>query len=81
MEQILHPLRPLVQSNGRHNLVPLDDNWELIEPYRAIPTAYQLILIVFALLGAVDKWKDAEGLTGTSLLKVLIMDQGLYFIV
>ena len=35
--------------------------------------------MIFALSGAVTKWKDTEGLTGANLLKVLVKDQVLYF--
>ena len=49
--------------------------------FRSIPLVYQTILMIFALSGALTKWRDAEGLTGTNLLKVLIMDQGIYYTV
>ena len=51
----------------------------LIKCCRAIPSLYQVTLMIFALSGAVTMWKETEGLTGAKLLKVLIMDQVLYF--
>lgn len=48
--------------------------------FRVVPSVYQTILMVFALFGAVSTWKETEGLTGANLLKVLIVDQILYFL-
>ena len=48
--------------------------------FRAIPSAYQIILMIFALSGAFTVWKETEGLTGSKLLRVLIVDQILYFL-
>lgn len=51
-----------------------------LESFRAIPSAYECILMIFALKGAMVIWKETEGLTGTELLRVLIIDQALYFL-
>ena len=47
---------------------------------RIIPSAYQVILMILALSGAATTWKEQEGLTRSKLLKVLVLDQVLYFL-
>ena len=47
---------------------------------RIIPSAYQVILMILALSGVATTWKEQEGLTRSKLLKVLVLDQVLYFL-
>ena len=47
---------------------------------RDIPSVYQTILILVALPKAVTVWKETEGFVGAKLLRVLIVDQILYFL-
>ena len=47
---------------------------------RIIPMAYEGILMVLALYKAAEYWKMSAGLKGFTLVKVLIRDQALYFV-
>ena len=47
---------------------------------RSIPLVYQIILMVFALMGAVTAWRENGGFKGAELIKVLVLDQILYFV-
>lgn len=46
---------------------------------RAMPLAFQIILLAFALPGAAKIWKETYGYQGSTLIRVLIQDQILYF--
>ena len=52
------------------------------EPKRTIPLVYAVILMCLALYGAIYAWKEnrTAGTDKPSLLKVLIEDQMLYFL-
>lgn len=58
----------------------LSQKLELTDHPRAIPSVYQIILMIFAVSGAATIWKETEGFTGAKLLKVLMVDQILYFV-
>ena len=48
---------------------------------RIIPSVYQAILMVLALSRAATIYRETEGFAGVKLVKVLIVDQVLYFLV
>ena len=47
---------------------------------RAIPLAYGVILLVLALYKAADYWETSAGFKGFKLVRVLIQDQIIYFL-
>ncbi|EJC98981.1 uncharacterized protein FOMMEDRAFT_31538 [Fomitiporia mediterranea MF3/22] len=44
-----------------------------------VPMVFELILMVLAVYKAAQYWKDAAGLEGVPLVKILIRDQVIYF--
>lgn len=48
---------------------------------RALPMAYGTILMSLALRKAATIWKEQAGLKGLGLVRVLIRDQAIYFLV
>ena len=53
----------------------------MIHQFRVIPSVYQVILMILSVKGAATMWRETEGFTGAKLLKVLLADQVLYFLV
>ena len=49
-------------------------NW-----FRIIPMVYGTILMVLALYKAAEYWKMSAGFKGFTLVKILIRDQAIYF--
>lgn len=49
-------------------------------PCRAPPLMYDLILMTLSLYKAVQYWRESPGSTGIDLVKVLIQDQAMYFV-
>lgn len=47
--------------------------------YRTIPLVYEVILMILALYKAAAFWGASGGFTGFELVKVLIIDQVIYF--
>ncbi|KAH8108371.1 hypothetical protein DFH11DRAFT_1109847 [Phellopilus nigrolimitatus] len=48
--------------------------------YWAGPLAYEFILMVLALYKAADFWRSSAGLRGFGLVKVIVQDQAIYFL-
>ena len=47
--------------------------------YRVVPSAYGTLLLGLALYKAAEYWKTTSGFKGFKLVKVLVLDQLLYF--
>ena len=47
---------------------------------RAFPMAYGILLMTLALHEASRVWKEVHGFKGMKLIKVLVIDQALYFL-
>ncbi|KAL5512653.1 hypothetical protein ACEPAG_2919 [Sanghuangporus baumii] len=65
-----------VMVSGEDNEPP----WQLGMVDWLIPMAYGAILMILALYNAVEPWKISAGFKGFVLVKVLVRDQALYFI-
>ncbi|KAH8106516.1 hypothetical protein DFH11DRAFT_1712022 [Phellopilus nigrolimitatus] len=62
---------------GDHDSLPVF--WMVL--YWIAPVVYELILMALAVYKAVEFWRTSAGFKGFTLVKVLIQDQILYFIV
>ena len=51
----------------------------LLTQCRTIPMTYSVFLMVIALYKAAKIWKEVAGTKGTELIKVLLLDQAIYF--
>ncbi|EJC99041.1 uncharacterized protein FOMMEDRAFT_161261 [Fomitiporia mediterranea MF3/22] len=54
--------------------------WQLELVDWIVPVAYGLLLMILAIYKATDYWKLTAGLQGLALVKVLILDQFIYFL-
>lgn len=53
---------------------------KLLTKFRIIPMVYGIILMVLAFSESAQYWRESAGLNGFPLVKVLIQDQVIYFI-
>ena len=80
-----HNLLPRRQRTPVHNFrnglvraILIVEKYEL-NVYRVVPIAYGTLLLGLALYKAAEYWKASSGFKGFKLVKVLVLDQLLYF--
>lgn len=54
--------------------------WTCLTLYRSIPMVYGVILTALAIYKAADFWRLSSGFKGLNLVKVLVVDQAIYFV-